>query len=154
MCSSDLADVPYNQFLHEHVAGDLLPEPRRNTTGGFDESVLGTGFFFLGEEVHSPVDVRQDEADRIDNRIDVLGKAFLGLTIACARCHDHKFDAISARDYYALYGILESSHYRQARFDTLMQETALGQKLAQLRKDRAKETSIALANLLEKLAAS
>ena len=148
------ADVPYNQFLHEHVAGDLLPEPRRNTTGGFDESVLGTGFFFLGEEVHSPVDVRQDEADRIDNRIDVLGKAFLGLTIACARCHDHKFDAISARDYYALYGILESSHYRQARFDTLMQETALGQKLAQLRKDRAKETSIALANLLEKLAAS
>lgn len=148
------ADVPYNRFIHEHVAGDLLPEPRRNAEGGFDESILGTGFFFLGEEVHSPVDVRQDEADRIDNRIDVLGKTFLGLTIACARCHDHKFDAISARDYYALYGIMESSHYRQARFDTVIGEMELGQKLARLRETRARETGAALAALFEKLAAN
>ena len=90
-------------------------------TEGFNESILGTGFWFLGEEVHSPVDIRQDQADRFDNRIDVLTKTFLGLTVACARCHDHKFDAIGTKDYYALYGFLESSTYRLVRFDTLDQ---------------------------------
>ena len=103
------ADVPYDQFVAEHVAGDLLPTPRLHPTEGFNESILGTGFWFLGEEVHSPVDIRQDQADRFDNRIDVLTKTFLGLTVACARCHDHKFDAISTKDYYALSGFLESS---------------------------------------------
>ncbi|HJT76110.1 MAG TPA: DUF1549 domain-containing protein, partial [Gemmataceae bacterium] len=113
------ADVPYNQFVTEHIAGDLLDRPRRDPRTGSNESILGTAFWFLGEEVHSPVDVRQDEADRFDNRIDVMSKAFLGLTVACARCHDHKFDAISSRDYYALFGFLESSSYRLVRFDTL-----------------------------------
>src|SRR5262245_59003694 len=94
------ADVPYDRFVQEHIAGDLLPDPRRHPTEGFNESILGTAYWFLGEEVHSPVDIRQDQADRFDNRIDVLGKAFLGLTVACARCHDHKFDAIGTRDYY------------------------------------------------------
>ena len=65
------------------------------------------------------MDIRQDQADRFDNRIDVFGKTFLGLTVACARCHDHKFDAISAKDYYALFGFLESSNYRLVRFDSL-----------------------------------
>ena len=103
------ADVPYNQFVMEHVAGDLLPHPRRHPTQGFNESIIGSGFWFLGEEVHSPVDIRQDQADRFDNRIDVFGKTFLGLTVACARCHDHKFDAISSKDYYALYGVLRAA---------------------------------------------
>jgi hypothetical protein len=58
------------------------------------------------------VDVRLEEAFRIDNQIDMFGKAFLGLTIACARCHDHKFDAISTEDYYALAGFLQSSRRR------------------------------------------
>jgi hypothetical protein len=111
------ADVPYDQFVMEHLAGDLLEKPRLDRTEGFNESILGTGFWFLGEELHSPVDLRQDQADRFDNRIDVFGKTFLGLTVACARCHDHKFDAISAKDYYALYGLIESSSYRQVRFD-------------------------------------
>jgi cytochrome c553 len=127
------ADVPYDQFVTEHLAGDLLKRPRRHPTEGFNESILGTGFWFLGEEVHSPVDVRQDQADRFDNKIDVLGKAFLGLTVACARCHDHKFDAISARDYYALYGILESSHYRLARFDSMETNRRVAEDLWRLR---------------------
>ena len=101
-----------------HVAGDLVPEPRRHPTEDFDESVLGTGFWHLGEEVHSPVDVRADQAGRIDNKIDVFSKTFLGLTVACARCHDHKFDAISTKDYYALSGYMLSSSYRQVRFDS------------------------------------
>jgi hypothetical protein len=127
------ADVPYDQFVTEHVAGDLLERPRLHPREGFNESILGTGFWFLGEEVHSPVDTRQDEADRFDNRIDVMTKTFLGLTVSCARCHDHKFDAISAKDYYALFGFLESSSYRLVRFDTLEQDRRLAAELAKLR---------------------
>jgi hypothetical protein len=111
-------DVPYDQFLTEHLAGDLLQAPRRHPEDGFNESVLGTGFWFLGEWVHSPVDIRKDETDRYDNMIDVFSKTFLGLTVACARCHDHKFDAIYQEDYYALAGYLQSSAYRQVRFET------------------------------------
>ena len=108
------ADVPYDQLVREHIAGDLLPQPRRHPTKGFNESILGSGFWYLGEAVHSPVDVRADEANRIDNQIDVLSKTFLGLTVACARCHDHKFDPISTKDYYALAGYLESSRFQRA----------------------------------------
>jgi len=126
------ADVPYDQFVVEHVAGDLLPEPRLNPERGFNESILGTGFWFLGEEVHSPVDIRGDETDRNDNKIDVLSKTFLGLTVACARCHDHKFDAISTRDYYALAGFVLSSGYRQAPFEALEQNRRIASDLATL----------------------
>ncbi len=107
------ADVPYDQLVREHIAGDLLKKPRLNPEKGFNESILGTGFWFLGEWVHSPVDTRKDESDRFDNMIDVMSKAFLGMTVSCARCHDHKFDAISTKDYYSLCGFLQSSDYRQ-----------------------------------------
>ncbi len=111
------ADVPYDRFVREHIAGDLMADPRRDPVTGRNESVLGTAFWWLGEGKHSPVDVRQEQADRIDNQIDVFGKAFLGQTVACARCHDHKFDPIPTKDYYALYGILKSSRYLQAHLD-------------------------------------
>ena len=127
------ADVPFDQFLTEHIAGDLLPEPRRHPTKEWNESVLGTGFWHLGEWVHSPVDTRKDETDRFDNMVDVFSKTFLGLTVACARCHDHKFDAISTEDYYALYGYLRSSHYRLVRFETDAQDKRLRQELDGIR---------------------
>jgi len=111
------ADVPYDQFLTEHVAGDLLAEPRRHPTEGYNESVIGTGFWQLGEATHAPVDVLGDEAGRLDNQIDVFSKTFLGLTLACARCHDHKFDAISTKDYYAFAGMLKSSRRQEAFLD-------------------------------------
>jgi hypothetical protein len=139
------ADVPYKQFVVEHVAGDLLPNPRRHPVEGFNESIIGSGFWFLGEEVHSPVDVRQDQADRFDNRIDVLTKTFLGLTVACARCHDHKFDPVSTADYYALYGFLSSSSYRLVRFDSLDHNRAVAADLAKLRGRARTELSKALA---------
>ena len=110
-------DLPYDQFLTEHVAGDLLAEPRRRTGDRANESILATGFYFLGEGTHSPVDVREDEVARIDNQIDVLSKTFLGLTVACARCHDHKFDAIPTKDYYALAGYMKSSRFQHAIID-------------------------------------
>lgn len=126
------ADVPYDQFVREHIAGDLLPNPRLHPELGFNESILGTGFWFLGEWVHSPVDIRKDETDRFDNMIDVMSKTFLGVTVACARCHDHKFDAISTADYYALSGFLQSSDYRQVRFDSIEQNRSIAQQLTQL----------------------
>jgi hypothetical protein len=110
------SDLPYDQFVIEHLAGDLVREPRR-TIDGCNESILATGFFWMLEGKQTPVDIRQEQMDRIDNQIDTLGKAFLGQTIACARCHDHKFDAISTRDYYALAGYLRSSRYQQAFLD-------------------------------------
>ncbi len=102
------ADIPYDRFVSEHIAGDLIM-PRLHPTGGCNESVIATASWWLGEATHAPVDVTGDEAGRIDNQIDVMTKAFLGLTVACARCHDHKFDAISTKDYYALTGFLQSS---------------------------------------------
>ncbi len=123
------ADVPYDQWLIEHLAGDLVAKPRLHPSKGFNESILGTGFYLMSEESHSPVDTRQDEADRLDNRLDVLAKAFLGLTVTCARCHDHKFDAISQRDYYALAGFLAAGTYRQVRFETLQRELEIARQL-------------------------
>ncbi|MEQ2007629.1 MAG: PSD1 and planctomycete cytochrome C domain-containing protein [Limisphaerales bacterium] len=127
------ADVPYDQFVVEHLAGDLMPKPRLHPATGGNESILGTGFWFLGEEVHSPVDIRQDECDRMDNRLDVMSKTFLGMTVACARCHDHKFDAISQRDYYALAGFVISSTYRQVPFTEMEKHREVAAELAQLR---------------------
>ncbi len=106
-------DVPFRDFAIEHIAGDLLQEPRLHPTTGTNESALATGFYWFCEQTHSPVDAMQHQADRIDNQIDVLTKTFLGMTVACARCHDHKFDAIGSDDYYALYGFLKSSRYVQ-----------------------------------------
>ena len=133
------ADVPYDQFVREQLAGDVLPKPRLNSKTGVNESLIGSGFWHLGEEVHSPVDIRQDQADRFDTRIDAVSKAFLGLTVACARCHDHKFDAISTKDYYALYGVIEGSAYRQARFDGWEVNRKVAAELAKLREATAKE---------------
>jgi cytochrome c553 len=126
------ADLPYDRFMIEHVAGDLLQAPRLHPTERFNESILGTGFWYFGEWCHSPVDIRQDECDRLDNMIDVFSKTFLGVTVACARCHDHKFDAIAQRDYYALAGYLQSSSYRLTRFETWQEDRQIAADLAQL----------------------
>jgi len=125
-------DVPYSDFLYEHLAGDLRSDPRTHPTLGWNESVLGTGFWHFGDWVHSPVDARKDETDRLDNMVDVFSKTFLGMTVACARCHDHKFDAISQEDYYALFGYLRSSDYRLVRFETDLQH----RKIASMRESR------------------
>jgi len=126
------ADTPYDQLIREHIAGDLLPSPRLHPIEQFNESILGTGFWHLGEWVHSPVDIRKDESDRFDNMIDVMSKAFLGVTVSCARCHDHKFDAISTEDYYSIAGFLQSSDYREVAFDSLENNKKVGTQLYEL----------------------
>ena len=129
------ADLPFNEFFIEHIAGDLLSQPRTQGSRSANESILGTGFWYLGDWIHSPTDIRADEMERIDNQIDVFGRAFLGLTIACARCHDHKFDAISSHDYYALAGYLQSSSYRQVRFDTMIENQRIADQIWAERRD-------------------
>lgn len=130
------ADIPYDQFVTEHIAGDLLEHPRLHPEKQFNESVLATAFWYLGEWVHSPVDIRKDETDRFDNAIDVMTKSFLGMTVSCARCHDHKFDAISTKDYYALYGYLQSSNYHQVRFETMVHNQKIAQQAEQLHQQK------------------
>ena len=128
------ADLPYDQFLREHIAGDLLSPPRLHPTEGYNESVIATAFWYLGEALHAPVDSRADYATRIDNQIDVVSKTFLGLTVACARCHDHKFDAISTKDYYALAGYMTSSHQQLALLDPGGRIETGAQQLAELQR--------------------
>ena len=104
------ADVPYDQLVREQIAGDLLPSPRRDGREGFNESVIGTGFYRFGEANHDDcIAIRTIGYDIADNQIDTLTKAFQGTTVACARCHDHKLDAVSMADYYALLGVVRSS---------------------------------------------
>jgi hypothetical protein len=126
-------DLPYDRLVREHVSGDLLLNPRQDPVSMSNQSVIATGWAFFGEEIHSPVDIRQDECDRIDNKIDVFSKTFLGLTVSCARCHDHKFDALASRDYYALSGVFVSSAYRQARFESMEINRKVAEELEALR---------------------
>ena len=129
------ADVPYNQLVREHVAGDLLEKPRRHPETGINESAIGTAFYWLAQQKHSPVDSRQEQADLVGNQIDVLSKTFLGLTVACARCHDHKFDAISTRDFYSLFGVLSSSRYTHRALDAPEEIDARKHKLGELKRE-------------------
>ncbi len=112
-------DVPFDQLVREHVAGDLLEKPRLNTRDRLNESVIGTAFFRLGEAGHDDcIKFREISLDVVDNQIDTLGKAFQGLTLSCARCHNHKLDPIPTDDYYGLFGILNSSRAMTHTIDT------------------------------------
>ena len=120
-------DVPYDRFVQEHIAGDLLP-PRINQELRINESPVGTGCMRLMEVSSTATDIALEEAQMLENQIDTLGKAFQGLTIACARCHDHKFDAISTRDYYGIFGALASARQSQTVIDSLeVRQTGVGE---------------------------
>ena len=109
------ADKPYDQFVREQLAGDLLPggDPRARA-----ERVIATGFLAIGPKALNERNGLQFELDVADEQIDVTTQAFLGITAACARCHDHKFDPIPQKDYYALAGIFRSTEtcYGTIRF--------------------------------------
>jgi hypothetical protein len=101
------ADKPYDQFVREQIAGDLLagaaPSERRA------EMIVATGYLAIARRFG--FDVVADHYLTIEDTIDTLGKSILGLTIGCARCHDHKYDPVTTTDYYALYGIFASTRY-------------------------------------------
>ncbi len=100
------ADKPYDQFVREQIAGDLLPAKDDAQRA---EHIVATGFLALGPKQLSERDRLQFQLDVVDEQLDTLGQAMLGMTVGCARCHDHKFDPIPQRDYYAMAGILRSS---------------------------------------------
>jgi Protein of unknown function (DUF1549)/Protein of unknown function (DUF1553)/Planctomycete cytochrome C/EF hand len=100
------ADKPYDRFVREQIAGDLLPaEDDRERA----EQIIATGFLALGSKAHDAENRGQFVLDVVDEQIEATTRAFLGLTVACARCHDHKMDPIPQRDYYALSGIFRST---------------------------------------------
>ncbi|HTU26832.1 MAG TPA: PSD1 and planctomycete cytochrome C domain-containing protein, partial [Pirellulales bacterium] len=109
------ADEPFDRFLLEQVAGDLLEKEEVPGEHARDYGPwIATGFLALGPKVLAEKDETKMEMDIVDEQIDTFGQAFLGLTLACARCHDHKFDPISTADYYALAGIFKSTKSMQS----------------------------------------
>jgi mono/diheme cytochrome c family protein len=107
-------DKPYDLFLTEQLAGDLLAA---ETEAQRREQLIATGFLAIGPKVLAEVDEAKMQMDIVDEQIDTLGRAVLGMTFGCARCHDHKFDPIATADYYGLVGILKSTrameHYKK-----------------------------------------
>ena len=99
-------DKPFDQFVIEQLAGDLLPF---NDQAQQHEQLIATGFLSIGPKVLAETDEAKMRMDIIDEQLDTTGRAFLGLTLGCARCHDHKFDPIATADYYGLAGIFKST---------------------------------------------
>ena len=100
-------DLPYDQFVREQVAGDLLPADDGSEVN--TRAIVATGFLALGPKPIAQQDKVRLKYDVVDEQIDTLSKAFLGLSISCARCHDHKFDPISTKDYYSLVSIFANT---------------------------------------------
>lgn len=126
-------DLPYDQFLKLQIAGDLIPADEKtpvdriHTSGASLDGITATGMMALAvwEQVGRDLAV----AEIVDSQIDLVGRQMLGLTLACARCHDHKFDPISANDYYAMAGILFSSHIATGK---LIADDRLGSDLVEI----------------------
>lgn len=100
------SDIPYDRFVVEQLAGDLLPAETDAERGRL---LTATGMLVIGPKMLAEQDKPKLVADLVDEQLDTVGKVFLGLTLGCARCHDHKFDPIKAEDYYAMAGIFHST---------------------------------------------
>ncbi|MFN9720304.1 MAG: DUF1549 domain-containing protein, partial [Planctomycetota bacterium] len=102
------ADKPYDQFLREQIAGDLMQDPTIDETTRHDR-LIATGFLSMGPKVLAEGDETKLQMDILDEQLDTLGRAFMGMTFGCARCHNHKFDPNTQADYYAMAGIFQST---------------------------------------------
>jgi hypothetical protein len=100
-------DMPFDQFIVHQIAGDCLPSPCGDAV--YPEGLIASGFLAVGVWDSAEGDKKKLVSDIVDDQIDAIGKGFLGLTLGCARCHDHKFDPISQEDYYGLAGIFYST---------------------------------------------
>lgn len=129
-------DIGFDQLIREQIAGDLLPEPRVNEAAGVNESLIGPMFYHLGEHRHgSSLAFNGIHQEMIDNKVDAFSKAFLAMTVACARCHDHKLDAISQADYYALAGVFMTPRWTTRSIDSPGKNAAAIAELKSLRDD-------------------
>lgn len=130
-------DKPFNRFLIEQIAGDLLPDSNLETR-------IATGYLVLGAKVLAEPDKEKLTMDTVDEQLDALGKAFMGMTLGCVRCHDHKFDPIDQADYYSLAAIFKSTqtfgdtktgvitHWREHSFATDAEQEELKKVEAQI----------------------
>ena len=100
-------DLPYAQFVREQIAGDLLPSKDGSEVN--QRGIIATGFLALGPKAVAQQDKKKMLYDVYDEQVDVTSKAFLGMTLACARCHNHKFDAVLTKDYYSMINIFAST---------------------------------------------
>jgi len=133
-------DLPYDQLIREHIAGDLIAKPRINHSLGINESIIGTAFYRFGETGHDDCTIYADIGlDVLDNQIDTLTKAFQAITVSCARCHDHKLDAISQKDYYALLGIMASSKQVIHTLNLPGHQSEIKQELLQIKRQIRQE---------------
>lgn len=127
-------DVGFDQLIREQIAGDLLKTPRIDDTSGFTESLIGPMFYHMGEHRHGDnTAINGVREEMIDNKIDAFSKAFLATTVACARCHDHKLDAISQADYYALAGVFMTPRWTSRSIDAPSRTASIINELKRLR---------------------
>ena len=101
-------DLPFDEFIIHQIAGDMLPEPEGKEY--YADGLVATTFLSNGVWDRGDADKEKMVSDMVDDNVDTVGKAFMGLTLGCARCHDHKFDPVSQADYYGLAGIFYSTH--------------------------------------------
>ena len=130
-------DLPFRAFVTQQLAGDLLKGKGQER----DSAVAATGFLAIGMKILAERDKVKMRADLVDEQIDTIGKSMLGLTLACARCHDHKFDPIPTTDYYALAGILHSTQLGSASVGNAEYDAAkaaFDKELAQLKAERGR----------------
>ena len=133
-------DAGFDQLVREQIAGDLLESPRLNHELGVNESLIGPMFYQMGEKRHGDsAEFNGIHQEMLDNKIDAFGKAFLATTISCARCHDHKLDAISQRDYYALGGLFMSARWITNTVDLPERNKAVREELKQLKRQLRSE---------------
>ncbi len=127
-------DVGFDVFLREQLAGDLLPEPRVNVELGTNESIIGPMFYHMGEHRHgSSLAYNGVHQEMVSNKIDAFSKVFLATTVACAKCHDHKLEAVSQKDYYALGAVFITPRWVSRPADAPGKNDAAIAKLKELR---------------------
>ncbi len=136
-------DIGFDQLLREHLAGDLLPKPRIHAKAQTNESLIGPMFYHLGEHRHgSSLMFNGIHQEMVNNKIDAFSKAFLATTVACARCHDHKLEAISQRDYYALAAMFTTPRWTSRAIDAPGKNAAAIAKLKELRNTIRQELTL------------
>ena len=117
--------MPYDQFVTEQLAGDEIE-------GSNESSVIATGMLRAGTWNDEPNDAQDYKYERLEDMVDVVSTAFLGMTVRCARCHDHKFDPIPTKDYYALAGIFHSTKLSDQPIQTVETQQALHEHQQQM----------------------
>jgi len=129
-------DIGFDQLLREQIAGDLLPKQRIHATARTHENLIGPMFYHLGEHRHgSSLMFNGIHQEMVNNKIDAFSKAFLATTVACARCHDHKLEAVSQQDYYALAAVFTTPRWTSRVIDAPGKNDAVIARLKELREE-------------------